>query len=235
MQTETVFRIPGRGSLIRGLTLLLFCAAIRLYAAPDSTSVVADRFAIASPDGRFLFRQTMEAEDGDASFGVIDTRTKRSVLVDPGAALPPMEDSIACLWAPDSRSFAINGRLGGRYETTEFFEWNGKEFRLVPPIDAILAERLAADRNAQLKKAGIPAETYLRHIWDSYKALKWEDARTLQVLASSTRSYQVMKDPETSADIVSAFTFTLKLEKGSLPRIVAQNPTPAKAAADASR
>ena len=204
------------------LALLIQCASWRAPAAPDSANASPDKFSVASPDGRFIFRQTMESEDGDAAFGVFDARTKRSVLIDPGASLPPMEDSIACLWAPDSKRFAINGRVSGRCETTELFEWTGRQFQHVHFIEDTLTDRLAEDRNEQLKKAGIPASLALRRVWDLCKALKWEDADTLAVLGSSTRSYVWKKDSEDAAQVVSAFIFTIKLEKSGRPKIIAE-------------
>jgi hypothetical protein len=209
-------------SFIRVPTLLLLCATLRVHGASDTP----DKFAVVSPDGKFVFRQTMESEDGDAAFGVIDARTKRSVLIDPGANLPPMEDSIACIWSPDSKRFAVNARLAGRYETTELFEWTGKDFQHTPSIENTITALLAADRKAQLKKAGVPENTPLRHIWDMVKTLKWDDGDTLKVLASSTRSYATGNGSKDTANVVSSFTFTLKLEKNSRPKILTQTALP---------
>jgi len=213
-------------SPIRILVLLLLSAPFRLPAAPDSP----DKFSVPSPNGKFIFRQTVEwkSEDGEAAFGVIDARTQRSILNDPGAHLPPMEDSIACLWSPDSRRFAINARVAGRRETTELFEWTGQEFRHIPSIENTITALLAADRNARLKKARIPASSILRPIWDTYTTLKWEDPITLQVLASSTRSYTPDKDPASATKLTSAFTLTLKLQKGAPPKIIAQTTPPSE-------
>ena len=217
-------------SFLRIAALFLLCVTIRLQAAPDAADGPPDQFAIVSPDGKFIFRQTMESEDGDAAFGVVDARTKRSVLIDPGADLPPMEDSIACIWAPDSKRFAVNARVAGRYETTEFFEWTGKDFRHTPSIEGSITSLLAADRKTRLKKAGVPDGTPLRHIWDAVKTLKWDDADTVKVLASSTRSYVRKNGSADSASVVSAFTFMLKFEKNSRPKILNQTAMPSEAA-----
>ena len=106
---------------------ILHFAPAPLSAAPPSSNDAPDRFSVPSPDGKFIFRQTVQwnSEDGEAAFTVFDTRTGRSVLTDPGASLPPMEDSIVCLWSPDSKRFAINARVAGRHDTTELFEWTG--------------------------------------------------------------------------------------------------------------
>jgi hypothetical protein len=201
------------------LTLLAFSVSLRLHAAPDTPDI----FSVPSPDGKFIFRQTMESEDGDAAFGVIDARTKRSVLINPGASLPPMEDSIACLWAPNSKRFAINARIAGRYAITELFEWTGQQFQHIPSIEGAVTTLLAANRKAQLKRAGIPANTVLHHIWDLCKTLKWEDADTLKVLGSSTLSYVLKKDPKDTTQLVSAFTFILKLKSNAPPKIISQS------------
>jgi hypothetical protein len=208
-------------TLLGAFALLLLCATSRLQSADNES----DKFAVVSPDGKFIFRQTIqwESEDGDAAFGVVDSRTGRAVLKDPSANLPPMEDSIACLWAPDSKRFAVSARVAGRNETTELFEWTGKQFEHVPSIENTIAALLALDRKAQLKKAGIPASTVLRHVWDSYRALKWEDDDRLTVLGSSTRSYDSRAGPEGTARIVSSITFTLKLRTKRCPQIIAQN------------
>ena len=212
-------------SFIRVLALFALCAPQRLPAAPDSTGQAPDKFSVVSPDGRFIFRQTVEweSDDGEAAFGVIDARTKRSVLTVPGAGLPPMEDSIACLWAPNSKRFAVNARVAGRYETTEFFGWTGKKFQQIPSIEGAISTQLATNRKARLSDAGIPADTVLRRLWDVCKALKWEDTDTLKVLGSSTRSYESKKAGEDTTEIVSAFTFILKFKKNARPRIIDRN------------
>jgi hypothetical protein len=208
------------------LLLLALFPSPHPSAAPVSANDTPDRFSILSPNGRFLFRQTMESEDGDAAFDVIDTRARRSVLIDPGASLPPMEDSIACIWSPDSMRFAVNARVAGRYETTEFFAWTGQQFQHLPSIEHTITAILATDRQARLKKTGVPANTALRHLWDTYKTLQWKSPDTLKVLGSSTRSYESKETPKAVTEIVSAFTFTLKFHKHAPPKIIAQSPAP---------
>jgi hypothetical protein len=235
VRNKTAFKDRSFIRLLPLLTLLILCASSPLHGAPGAASDVPDKFAVVSPDGNFIFRQTMESEDGDAAFSVIDARTNRPVLIDPGASLPPMEDSIACLWSPDSRRFAVNARIAGRHETTELFEWTGKQFHHIPSIEATITALLASDRNAQLKRAAVPANTVLRHIWDSYKTLKWEGHDTLKVLGSSTRSYERNNAPEAIIEVVSTFVFTLKFEKHARPKIIARTAThPGQSASDRS-
>jgi len=209
---------------------ILHFAPASLSAAPPSSNDAPDKFSVPSPDGQFIFRQTVEwnSEDGEAAFTVFDTRTGRSVLTDPGASLPPMEDSIVCLWSPDSKRFAINARVAGHHDTTELFEWTGKDFHHIPSIANAITALLAADRQAQLTNARLPTGAVLRQIWDTYKTLKWQDHETVEVLASSIRSAPPNKDSTAPTKLVSAFTFTLKLQKNSPPKIIAQSALPPK-------
>jgi hypothetical protein len=225
----------GKTAAFVGLlaSLLLF-VPLRLSASPPTSNDTPDKFSVPSPDGKFIFRQTVQwnSDDGEAAFTVIDARTKRPVLIDPAASLPPMEDSITCLWAPDSKRFAINARVAGRRDTTELFEWTGKDFHHIPSIENAITALLSADRKAQLTNAHIPTDTAFRQIWDTYKTLEWQDPDTVKALASSTRSYTPDKGSPSTRNLTSALSLTLKLQKDAPPKIVSQSALLKKTDAD---
>ena len=208
---------------MRSSAAVLLIALLLPAAIHAAGSHPSDTFDVPSPDGRFVFRQTVQwnSEDGEAAFTIIDAQTKRSVLIDPAASLPPMEDSITCLWAPDSKRFAINARVAGRYDT-ELFEWAGKDFHHIA-VEQLITTLIAAARKQEFKKAPIPPGNTVLHRWETQKAVKWQGPDTLEVLASSTRSYAPNRAPAKTTHLTSSFSFTLKLQKNSPPSIIGQS------------
>jgi len=219
--------MPLRCFSICLLVALLLSTAFGAGAERDSFDE-ASSGAVKSPDGRFVFRQLMEPEDGNDSFGIYDWDAKHFVTVDKQDALQPMSNSLTCVWAPDSRHFALNARVGARYDATQQFEWTGKKFRRMPDVELPLVKRIEADRQLQVKGAKLPKDTFLKRIWDSYTTLQWKDGHTLLVSGSSTRSYMVKGGNDEMNDIVSAFTFTVKLDDQGRWKVIAQGPPPAE-------
>jgi len=207
------------------LGALLLCTAFGAGAAQDSFDE-ASNGAVKSPDGRFVFRQLMEPEDGNDSFGIYDRSAKHFARVDKEDALQPMNDSLTCVWAPDSRHFALNARAGARYDSTQQFEWTGEKFRKMPDAELPLLTRIDADRKAQVKAAKLSSDIHPTRVWDGYTTLRWKDEQTILVSATSIRNYLVSHDEMKS--ITSTFTFTLKLSDQGRWKVIAQGPPPPK-------
>src|ERR1700761_2730664 len=94
------------------LSILVLIAGVvsppALFAVPD-TVIDDDKHTYPSPDGRFIFRRVE-----DLTYGVVKAGTEERVpLPEDAQTINPVENSIDCLWAPDSLHFAVNARLGG--------------------------------------------------------------------------------------------------------------------------
>jgi hypothetical protein len=189
-----------------------------------------------SPDKKYVFRKLRgdekgtppENQDGPVAFSVVDNNSNTCVAIEAGGCLNPIENATACIWSADSKHFAVNSRCGGRYEVTELYAFDGKKFKLLASFEEMIAEKLEAARAAELKKAKVPADTYLRRIWDTYKTLKWIDASTVEVYGMSGRAFMVNKETEEMDGVEVEFIFTITYDKKGKPHITDQRKAPAK-------
>lgn len=114
------------------------------------------------------------------------------------------------MWAPDSKRFAYNCRLGGRYESTELYQLrNGKWVKLRSPENEETTRPLDRAKAKQIGDLKLPADVYQRRIWDTWRVRNWLDANTAILYVQSTRTVPLSdeEDPETS-DIKTDFLFT---------------------------
>jgi hypothetical protein len=201
--------------------LLLALLASCLHAGeqrPDEPPEIT----IPSPDGSFTFRGFE-----DEVYGIEEQRSRRRLPMK-GMTLEPMQNAVDALWSPTSKRVAINARCGGRYETTEIFEWNGKTFRQIGDVEQLIRPILSAEHARQLKKLKLPKESYEQRIWDTFEVKRWIDADTVEVRGYSERIARP-KGAEEGEELSADFLFVVKLGKKGKLTIVSKKATPQEA------
>lgn len=144
---------------------------------------------VASPDQRLVFKFT--DADPDVPFGIFEKESGKLLLKAPDDAVNSFSDTVACVWSPDSKQFALNFRAGGRYNVVSVFRWNGKAFVQQPSFEELLAAKLDAEKAKQFKEGGFAKDAYQRRIWDSQIVRRWIDATTIEVDAYSIRAVAI--------------------------------------------
>lgn len=124
------------------------------------------------------------------------------------------------IWAPDSRRFGYNCRLGSRYESTELYQLRSGKWT---KLRAVECEETTAPLNRakakQIRRLKLSKDVYQRRIWDTWRLRKWIDADTAILYVQSARSVPLGSD-EGTADVGAHFLFTLKLDAQGNWRIV---------------
>lgn len=221
---------------LRRFLFLTITPMILLGSTPIISAEEPEGPTVPSPDKKYVFRKLRgdekgtppESQDGPVVFSVVENKSNTCVAIDAGGTLTPIQDDTACIWSADSKHFAVNSRCGGRYEVTELYAFDGKKFNRLASFEEMIADKLEAARAAELKKAKVPADTYLRRIWDTYKTLKWIDASTVEVYGMSGRAFMVNKETEEMDGIEVEFIFTIKYDKKGKPHITDQRKAPTK-------
>lgn len=193
------------------ITALFFVAVIFVVAEDGKKE-------FPSPDGRFVMKFT--DADGDVPFGIFEKASGKLLMKAPEDTINSFTQSIICVWSADSSQFALNCRMGARYDTALVFRWDGKAFQQLPDVEEMLSKKLEAEKEADRKKQGIKKDAYQRRIWDSCKVRRWIDARTLEVDASSLRSVMLAEDD--FAEISGSLRFQLQLDKAGKWKIARQ-------------
>ena len=158
---------------------------------------------VPSPDGEFVFESSdPEPEAGFTEVRVRSTKTGAVVWKSAEQAIAShWLGTVRCLWSPDSRRFALNYQAGGRYELSEVYRWNGRNFAEAPDLSGLVNERLEAAKNKDLRglvarlpgtvteeaKSAIREGSYQQRVWDNCSARRWLDGNTLEVTGYSTR------------------------------------------------
>ena len=179
-----------------------------------------------SPNGRFVFR---EVEEGD--FGVVEVKSGKTLLGGE-ERVHAIEKEIAAVWAKDSRHLAVNFREGGRYMATQLYELTGKKFRQMPDVTDPISPRGEAARKAEVKRRKLPADIYLRRIWDTYRTERWLDAQTVEVFVYSEKTYVTDKESEDIDSIVVTAVYTVRFGKEGELKIVGRREPTAKERGD---
>lgn len=175
---------------------------------------------VVSPDQRLVFKFT--DADPDVPFGIFEKEGGKLLLKAPEDTVNSFSDTVACVWSPDSKQFALNFRAGGRYNVVSVFRWNGKAFVEQPSFEEPLAAKLDAEKAKQFKKEGFAKDAYQRRIWDSQIVRRWIDANTIEVDAYSIRAVAI--EGGDSADISGSLRFQLRRDKRGKWKITKQTP-----------
>lgn len=185
-----------------------FICAVALAQEDDEKKVIK------SPDGKWEYRVTEE--------GPVLSKAGETKPVAPLSEEVPGQwaEGATIVWAPDSRRFAFSYRSGGRYETAQIYQLRGEKWvQLRSPEAEEISAPLTRVQDAQLKKLGLPAKTYRRRIWDTWRVLNWPDANTALLYVYSSKTV-VLPDDEDPADLSAHFLFTLKFDNAGKWKII---------------
>lgn len=174
----------------------------------------------ASPDGEFLFKY--DNADPESPYAIYSKATGKVVMKAPEETLTSFVNSVKCLWAPDSKCFALNFQAGGRYETALVYRRDGKTFAGLPSFEEMLAAELEVEKARDMKKQGIKADAYQRRIWDCFKVRRWIDGRTMEVDACSVRTVMLKEDE--FAEVSGSLRFQIQQDKKGKWRILKREP-----------
>jgi len=158
-----------------------------------------------SPDGKWEYRLLdLEDDQSDITPAIVKTDT------DDVAVKLPIAEEKEIVWAPDSKRFAFNYRAGGRYITTTLYELRSGRWKVLRSPEEEASQTLQRAKAAQIREAKLPANTYQRRIWDTFRVIEWPDARTALLYAYSIRAVPVSE--EDTSDIEAYCLFTLKFD-----------------------
>jgi len=158
-----------------------------------------------SPDGKWEYRLLdLEDDQSDITPAIVKTDT------DDVAVKLPIAEEKEIVWAPDSKRFAFNYRAGGRYITTALYELRSGRWKVLRSPEEEASQTLQRAKAAQIREAKLPANTYQRRIWDTFRVIEWPDARTALLYAYSIRAVPVSE--EDTSDIEAYCLFTLKFD-----------------------
>jgi hypothetical protein len=174
--------------------------------------------ASTSPDGRFVFRKLGPG----LGYGVVEIKSELPVpLGDETEGITPVTGtSIAGVWAPDGEHLAVNYRAGGRYETTQLYQWTGDKFEPMADLEELLVAWEENERAEFLKREKLPRDTYLRRIWDTFRTERWRDSQTVEVFVYSIRTFLRNKEDEEPEELQVSAVFTVRFGKDGNPRVM---------------
>jgi hypothetical protein len=221
-----------KSSLCRVLSVLVLAVPLCLAGEPAPK--------VASPDGRFVYGIVGGDDDESADKArVVMKQTGRTVWESPDDYCnPEWLRGAECLWSPDSRRFALNIRLGGRYEVTGVYCWDGSSFVAAPRLDELLLARVVTAREKQLDallaklpasfpdKEAIRSGSFQRRIWDNCRLRRWIDERTAEATAYSIRLVCAPGREEDQEDVAGSMRFVVRLEKDRRWRILGEENIP---------
>ena len=122
------------------------------------------------------------------------------------------------LWSPDSKRFALNAPNQGRYQPTSFYQWDGDEWKELPPPPDAISDVLDKVIFARMKKMGLlPKKTPIRLISNPIRTIQWTDPDTALVYASDV---EAVKDDPDRGFFEASFLFTLKFDQSGQCKIV---------------
>jgi hypothetical protein len=197
---------------------IVFSIAVALF----STSLQAQEEEPArsvSPDGKWEFRPGATEEAPDQRVFVIAKRGREepSVVLSEEAS-GTFAKYAKVIWAPDSKRFAFNYQPGLRYQTAQFFQLDGDEWRELasPESDAVNAP-INRSMAAQRKKLKLSSKATGRPISDGCQVRRWLDPNTVLLYAYSQETFEINNDLEQVGD--SCF-LTLKFDATGAWKII---------------
>lgn len=203
-------------------SILHLALAASFFSTVVSTSAEDGKKEYPSPDGRFLMKFT--GANPDIPFGIFEKESGKLLLKAPDETVNSFTETVACVWSPDSKQFALNCRMGARYNTTLVFRWNGKAFTESPSFETMLSVKLDDEKAKELKEGGFKKDAYQRRIWDSFTVKRWIDVSTLEVDAYSIRAVTISEDDST--DVSGSIRFQLQRDKKGKWKITSQKHVP---------
>src|SRR5262249_51421048 len=123
------------------------------------------------------------------------------------------EDCGEFLWAPDSRRFAFNYAVSGRFNTTRFFQLEGARWRELAAVDDNLAIDLEDAIAAEEKKAGMIGSPYnKRQVLGTSRICRWLDTATAELLVYAYYQEKFTEESDPTS-IGASRMFTLAFDK----------------------
>lgn len=193
---------------------------------------------IPSPDKKFVYE--FVDPDADAAFGkarVVSKSSGETLWQSPDEMNNSWVQTAKCIWSPDSKKFAVNFRAGGRYETMGIYRWNGKAFVESSSPEDLLAARLDAIKDRQLRElvANLPPSfpnkdailhgSFQRRIWDNFRLRRWIDDNTAEVTAYSERTVSAPDTEQDGEEIFGSMRFVLRLDAKGQWKILKEQET----------
>jgi hypothetical protein len=182
-----------------------------------------------SPGGRFVFRKL----GPELGYGIVERKTGKTIAMGENSeGITGVGESVPdALWQEGGTKFAVNYRAGGRYNTTQLFAWRGGKFAEMASAEEMLGKVVEKDRAAYLKKRKLPADQYLRRIWDTYRTLRWVDENTVEIYVYSDRTFMKEGDDELDDATISG-VFTVRYNKKGKPAIISRREPTKKESAE---
>lgn len=195
-----------------GIRIFLAVLAFPVFGDDAGKTVVS-----ASPDGKFGVQVEFDGAGDPGGVEIVRLPSKETV-----AELSEFfMAGVHAVWSPDSSKVAINGRAGGRYETSVVHRLDGdRVIELSTPEEAAgdaMQKAMESDREEQK----IPPDAYLRRIWDKWELRRWIDSVTAEVFAYSVRAAYV--DEEDAGTNSVALRFMLRLKEDDTWEILEQH------------
>ena len=177
--------------------------------APDGTKSTFPKGTI-SPDKQWEYQWP----DGEKPV-ILKAGTTQTVLdLSENEAVPFQWASEAkVVWAPDSKRFAFNYRPGSRYNTTALYQLRGDKWvALDSPQPDETTKPLERVMAAQLRKLGLPPNTYRQRLSDITRVREWVDPDTAILYCSSSAAAQSKNESDERNYLGANFLFTLKFD-----------------------
>lgn len=200
-------------------TLFQLSLLAALLSASPAVFSEEEHKEVPSPDQHFVFKFT--DTDPDVPFGIFEKESGKLLFKAPQDTITSFVNAVSCVWSPDSKQFALNCRMGARYNTTLVYRWSGKAFVELPSLEEMLSAKLDEEKAKELKKGGFKKDAYQRRIWDSFSVRRWIDVNTIEVDAYSIRAVAI--DGDDSADITGSIRFQIQRDKKGKWKITKQS------------
>jgi hypothetical protein len=208
--------IDSRMKCLLGVSFLVSSLALSGIAQDSEPAETRSQ----SPDGKWEYHLLgpNDEQSLDQTPVVVKADTDDVAVKLPEDAVNSFLRSAFVVWAPDSKRFAFNYQAGSRYVTTGVYELRSGKWQRVRSPEKEASQTLERAKAAQIREAKLPASIYQRRIWDTFRVIKWPDARTALLYAYSIRA--VPSSEEDTSDIEAYYLFTLKFDGNGHWRIV---------------
>ena len=192
---------------MRRTLALASVAALIGFACP--TRAQEEDASSVSPDGKWAYRVV----EGEPAIVRAESGEVVQKIAENGGSLPMGTGRV--VWAPDSRRLAFNYRIGGRAYTCDVWELARDEWKALPDFESnahSVTQRISRAEQRDRKRVGVGKDASRRRIMDEWKVLRWLDADTFELLASSRGSVVVDKESEETAYIGGAVLATVRCD-----------------------
>ena len=166
-----------------------------------------------SPDKRFtLVRIYVENDEDTPYVRIVEKKSGRNVGRIPKEGQAAHLDQAEFRWAPNGLRLAYTLRAGGRYISTNLYQFKGGAFvELASPEEKIGYAEIEQERLKRLEAAKMPKDVYQRRIWDTWRIKKWTANDVAELLVHSIRTCPI-PDEDATFDLDLWIRYTLKFD-----------------------